>query len=76
MAAGGAAGAVLNAAKEEALDQFIAGAITFPAMAEGVEAALTRAAGQPGFGDSPDSLDAVLSWDGFARRAAREAFAA
>lgn len=75
MAAGGAAGAVLNAAKEEALDQFIAGRIAFPAMAEGVEAALVRAAGEAGFTSSPDSLEAVVEWDGFGRRAAREALA-
>ena len=36
MAAGGAAGAVLNGAKEQALDDFIAGRIPFPAMAAAV----------------------------------------
>ena len=75
MAAGGAAGAVLNAAKEEALDHFIAGRIPFPAMAAAVEAALTRAAGRAGFGAPPASLDAVLDWDAFGRRAAAEALA-
>lgn len=73
MAAGGAAGTILNAAKEEALDQFIAGRITFPAMAEAVEETLARAAGQAGFAQSPADLTSVLHWDGFARRTTAEA---
>lgn len=73
MAAGGAAGAVFNAAKEEALDQFIAGRVTFPAMAVLVEAALSRASGEAGFSAAPASLDDALTWDGFGRRAAQEA---
>lgn len=68
MAAGGAAGAVFNAAKEQALDDFIAGRIRFTDMAGAVEAALSRAASRRGFGDSPDSLAAVLDWDAAARR--------
>ncbi|WP_347268257.1 1-deoxy-D-xylulose-5-phosphate reductoisomerase [Paracoccus sp. (in: a-proteobacteria)] len=68
--AGGAAGAVLNAAKEQALDDFIAGRIRFTDMAPAVEHALAAASAQPGFGDSPERLEAVLAWDGFARRAA------
>ena len=68
IAAGGAAGAVLNAAKEQALDDFIAGRIRFTDMAPAVARALDRAAGRPGFGTSPDSLDAVLEWDAQARR--------
>ncbi|AXC49425.1 1-deoxy-D-xylulose-5-phosphate reductoisomerase [Paracoccus suum] len=73
MASGGAAGTVLNAAKEEALDQFIAGRLTFPAMADAVEAALAAAAGQAGFADSPTDLDTVLHWDAYARRIAAKA---
>ena len=68
MAAGGAAGAVLNAAKEQALDDFIAGRIRFTAMAAAVEHALDAAAGRAGFGDSLDGLEAVQHWDAAARR--------
>lgn len=68
----GAAGAVLNAAKEQALDDFIAGRIRFTEMAAAVEHALERAAGRHGFSQSPADLAAVLDWDGFARRAAAE----
>ncbi|KGJ13067.1 1-deoxy-D-xylulose-5-phosphate reductoisomerase [Paracoccus sanguinis] len=68
IASGGAAGAVLNAAKEQALDDFIAGRIRFTDMAPAVAHALDRAAGQAGFARSPDSLEAVLSWDAAARR--------
>lgn len=66
--AGGAAGAVLNAAKEQALDDFLAGRIRFTDMAPVVEEALSKAAGRPGFAASPDSLDAVMEWDAQARR--------
>lgn len=68
IAQGGAAGAVLNAAKEQALDDFMAGRIRFTDMAGAVAHALDRAAGRPGFGQSPDSLRAVLDWDAQARR--------
>lgn len=68
IAQGGAAGAVLNAAKEQALDDFIAGRIRFTDMAGAVAHALDLAAGRPGFGTSPDSLEAVLDWDAQARR--------
>lgn len=72
IAQGGAAGAVLNAAKEQALDDFIAGRIRFTDMAGAVAHALDLAAGRPGFGTSPDSLQAVLDWDAQARRDAAE----
>ena len=72
IAAGGAAGAVLNAAKEQALDDFIAGRIRFTDMTPAVEHALDRAANQAGFARSPADLGEVLHWDGFARRAAAE----
>ena len=71
MGAGGAAGAVLNAAKEQALDDFIAGALRFPQMAEAVEAALTAAAAQPGFATPPADLATVRHWDAEGRRLAR-----
>jgi len=70
--AGGAAGAVLNAAKEQALDDFIAGRIRFTDMAPAVEHALEQAAREPGFARSPRDLGEVLHWDGFARRAAAQ----
>lgn len=70
--AGGAAGAVLNAAKEQALDDFIAGRVRFTDMAAAVEHALDQAAARDGFAQSPASLDEVLDWDAFARRAAAQ----
>lgn len=70
--AGGAAGAVLNAAKEQALDDFIAGRIRFTDMAPAVEHALEQAAREPGFARSPRDLGEVLHWDGLARRAAAQ----
>lgn len=71
MAAGGAAGAVLNAAKEQALDDFIAGRISFVDMAPVVEHALTLAAGEAGFAADPADLETVLHWDAYARRVAQ-----
>lgn len=74
MADGGLMGCVLNAAKEEALDAFCAGAIGFTDMARVVEAAmdaLPDLAGPRGGADSAvPSLDDVLEADGAARRAA------
>ena len=67
---GGAAGAVLNAAKEQALDDFLAGRIRFTDMAAAVEHALDHAAGEAGFTQSPADLQTALAWDGLARRAA------
>lgn len=70
MAAGGAAGAVFNAAKEQALDDFIAGRIRFTEMAPRVEATLTVLSGEQSFGRDPDDLPTVLYWDDLARRKA------
>lgn len=70
IAAGGAAGAVLNAAKEQALDDFIAGRLGFMEMAPVVERVLERCAGEPGFAASPGDLATVLDWDRLARRLA------
>ncbi|MDM7457928.1 MAG: 1-deoxy-D-xylulose-5-phosphate reductoisomerase, partial [Paracoccus sp. (in: a-proteobacteria)] len=70
MAAGGAAGAVFNAAKEQALDDFIAGRIRFTDMAPRVEAALNSLSGRAGFGRDPATLDEVLHWDALSRRQA------
>ncbi|WP_410216457.1 1-deoxy-D-xylulose-5-phosphate reductoisomerase [Paracoccus sp. (in: a-proteobacteria)] len=70
MAAGGAAGAVFNAAKEQALDDFIAGRIRFIDMAPRVETTLADLSAESGFSADPDTLDCVLHWDALARRKA------
>lgn len=70
IASGGAAGTVFNAAKEQALDDFIAGRMAFTDMAPRVEATLDRMAREPGFGQEPDDLPTVLDWDRAARKAA------
>ena len=70
MAAGGMAGAVFNAAKEQALDDFIAGRIGFTAMAPRVEMTLQGLSGRDGFGDDPGDLETVLHWDCEARKEA------
>ena len=70
MAAGGAAGAVFNAAKEQALDDFIAGRIGFTRMAPQVEATLEALSARPGFGHDPADLETVLEWDRAARQEA------
>ena len=76
MQAGGMAGAVFNAAKEVALDFFIAGKIGFLEMSVLVEATLTRLASDSGFGKTATSLDEVLAMDHLARTVARENAAA
>lgn len=68
MAAGGMAGAVFNAAKEQALDDFIGGRIGFTRMASHVEATLEALAGRSGFSDEPVDLETVLHWDRIARQ--------
>ncbi|WP_299909266.1 1-deoxy-D-xylulose-5-phosphate reductoisomerase [uncultured Paracoccus sp.] len=70
IAAGGAAGAVFNAAKEQALDDFIAGRIRFTEMAPRVEATLDLMAREPHFSAEPGDLPTVLDWDRRARKAA------
>lgn len=70
MAAGGMAGAVFNAAKEQALDDFIANRIGFAQMAPRVEAVLEALSGQAGFANAPADLDMVLHWDRIARQEA------
>ena len=73
MAARGHAGAAFNAAKEAALDAFVAGRIAFPRMAEVVEETLGWAAGQGGFHDPVSSLDGALAMDHLCRERARQA---
>ena len=72
MQAGGMAGAVFNAAKEVALDQFIAGQIGFMQMAHLVNATLGRLSADPQLGKVASSLDDVLAIDHLARITARE----
>jgi len=70
MRRGGAAGAVFNAAKEIALDHFIARNIGFLDMAPLVEQTLDRFDAAAGLGRAPGSLADVLAVDAEARRIA------
>ncbi len=67
MATGGAAGAVFTAAKECALDAFIAGQIGFMDMAGVVEATLSRLSGDIALKDAPAGLEQVLQIDHLSR---------
>ena len=70
MAAGGHTGAVFNAAKERALDHFIAGRIGFMQMAEVVEEALTQLSAKSSLTNAEMTLDSVLAIDHLARNTA------
>ncbi|WP_299545920.1 1-deoxy-D-xylulose-5-phosphate reductoisomerase [uncultured Tateyamaria sp.] len=70
MERGGLSGAVFNAAKETALDAFIAGEIGFPTMAEVVEEVLNDTASS--HIDAPMTLDNVHAADQMARQASRD----
>lgn len=70
MATGGLAGAAFTAAKEAALDAFIAGRIGFIAMAGVVEEVLSRLSAAGGLGNRAETLDTVLQMDAEARRVA------
>jgi len=72
MEAGGLAGAVFNAAKERALDGFIAGEIGFLTMAQVVEAVLDHALSREGLQNATITLDHVQEADAVARRLASE----
>ena len=76
METGGLAGAVFNAAKETALDGFIAGKIGFLEMDGVVEAVLSKLAGQMPLGNAALSLDMVLETDREARRVAQAVISA
>jgi len=67
MKTGGLAGAVFNAAKERALDGFIAGQIGFMDMANVVEDVLTQMSLPVGHKDAPFTLDNVAKADHLAR---------
>lgn len=72
MAAGGLSGAVFNAAKERALDGFIAKRIGFQQIAQVVEEVLSRISAQPGHIDAAITLDNVMQADHLARTRADE----
>ena len=73
MQAGGMMGAVFNAAKETALDGFIAEHISFTQMADVVDETLTQMAASDGHIDAIMTLDNVLQTDHLARKAAQAA---
>ncbi|MEW9920742.1 1-deoxy-D-xylulose-5-phosphate reductoisomerase [Marimonas sp. MJW-29] len=75
MQAGGMMGAVFNAAKETALDGFIAGQIGFTDMAHVVEDAMARMSASDGHIADTMTLDNVLQVDHLARKAAQAAIA-
>lgn len=75
MARRGLSGAVFNAAKERALDAFIAGRIGFTDMAAVVEAVLDRIEAQQGLIDAAITLDNVQQIDHLARIRADEVMA-
>ncbi len=68
MEAGGLTGAVFNAAKEHALDAFIAGRIGFLDMADIVDAVLHQFAAQTGLIDAKLTIDNVTSMDHLTRQ--------
>lgn len=73
MQSGGLAGAVFNAAKEQALDGFIAGQIGFLQMADVVQATLDELIGGARAGNDINSLDRIDETDKLARQAAASA---
>ncbi len=76
METGGLAGAAFNAAKERALDGFIAGKIGFLAMAEVVEEVLARISAETGLSSAQITLDNVREMDHLARQRAEEVIGA
>jgi 1-deoxy-D-xylulose-5-phosphate reductoisomerase len=76
MRRGGLAGAVFNAAKERALDAFIAGRIGFLDMAAVVEEVLTLMSSESSLIDAEITLDTVAHVDHLARIRADEAMPA
>jgi 1-deoxy-D-xylulose-5-phosphate reductoisomerase len=76
MARGGLSGAVFNAAKETALDGFIAGHLKFTQMADIVSQTLDEVDAAGGHIDATMTLDNVRQVDHLAREAARAAIKA
>lgn len=68
----GLSGAAFNAAKEVALDHFIAGRIGFLAMASIVEDTLAVLSAETCLGNAPSGLEDILAMDALARRRAEE----
>jgi 1-deoxy-D-xylulose-5-phosphate reductoisomerase len=75
MQTGGLAGAAFNAAKEVALDQFIAGKLPFLGMSDVVEDCLARLSDENRLGNAPEALEDVLLMDHLARSVAQQAAA-
>ncbi len=75
MAARGLSGAAFNAAKEVALDHFIAGEIGFADMAAVVDTTLAGLSRDPRLGNAAQTLEDVLSMDHLARCEATEVVA-
>ncbi len=73
MAAGGLAGAAFNAAKEVALDAFLAGRIAFTDMARTVELVLGQLSGSSDLTIDTIDLDSVVAMDHLARIKTNEA---
>lgn len=73
MAVRGAAGGVFTAAKEVALDLFLAGKIGFMQMSAVVEATLARLSGEIVMENMPATLETVLQIDHLTRQRAHEA---
>lgn len=76
MRAGGLTGAVFNAAKEQALDGFIAGDIGFMDMAPVVAETLDKMSSHPGLQNAKFTLDDVLNVDQLSRIASGEIISA
>lgn len=73
MEARGLAGAVFNAAKEVALDHFLAGRVGFADMAAIVEFVLNRLSGEMGRDTALITLEDVIAMDHLARRTTEDA---
>jgi len=73
MAVRGLAGAAFNAAKEIALDHFIAGQLGFMDMAAVVEETLVRVSSESCLGNAAETLEDVVQMDHLARIRAAEA---
>jgi 1-deoxy-D-xylulose-5-phosphate reductoisomerase len=69
----GLSGAAFNAAKEIALDHFIAGELPFLAMAQVVEDTLARLSRQNSLQIAATALEDVLQMDHLARKTATDA---
>jgi 1-deoxy-D-xylulose-5-phosphate reductoisomerase len=73
MEARGLSGAAFNAAKEIALDHFIARSLPFLGMAQVVESTLNTLSQQNSLKNAPTTLEEVLAMDHLARKTATEA---